>query len=80
MWIKIIILLAFAGILLSLGSALLFFVRDKGNSKRTLRALTIRVGLSIGLFAFIMLLVATGAIKPHGLMPSSPPASQTPQG
>jgi hypothetical protein len=79
MWIKLVILLAFAGILLSLGSALVFLVRDKGDSNRTLRALTFRIGLSIGLFVFIMVLVATGVIQPHGVVPASP-AAVTPQG
>lgn len=69
MWIKVVILLAFAGILLSLGSALLFLIRDKGDSRRTLRALTFRIGLSVGLFVFIMVLVATGVIEPHGVIP-----------
>ena len=77
MWIKVIILLAFAGILLSLGSALLFLIRDQGDSRRALRALTIRIGLSVGLFAFIMVLVATGVIQPHGVMP---PGTGGPQG
>jgi hypothetical protein len=74
MWIKIVILLAFAGILLSLGSALIFLIRDKGDSNRTLRALTLRIGLSIGLFVFIMVMVATGVITPHGV---APPTSST---
>ena len=73
MWIKLVILLAFAGILLSLGSALVFLVRDKGESDRTLRALTFRIGLSVGLFIFIMVLIATGAITPHGIMPTGTP-------
>ena len=70
MWIKIVILLAFAGILLSLGSALIFLIRDKGDSDRSLRALTMRIGLSIGLFVFIMVMVATGVISPHGVVPT----------
>jgi hypothetical protein len=70
MWIKLVILLAFAGILLSLGSALVFLVRDKGATQRTLRALTVRIGLSVGLFVFIMVLIATDAIRPHGIMPT----------
>lgn len=78
MWIKVVILLAFAGILLSLGSALVFLIRDKSDSDRTLRALTWRIGLSVGLFVFIMVMVATGVIQPHGVIP--PPASTAPQG
>lgn len=73
MWIKVVILLAFAGILLSLGSALLFLMKDQGDSRRALKALTLRVGLSVGLFVFIMVLVALGVIEPHGLMPAPAP-------
>jgi len=79
MWIKLVILLAFAGILLSLGSALVFLIRDQSDSNRTLRALTFRIGLSIGLFVFIMVLVATGVIQPHGVVPTGP-AAVAPQG
>jgi hypothetical protein len=77
-WIKIIIVLAFIGIVGSLASGLFYLVHDKGDSRRTLRALTIRIGLSIGLFAFLMILIALGIIEPHGVYPE-PPAGATPQ-
>jgi len=77
-WIKIIIVLAFIGIVASLASGLFYLVNDKGDSRRTLRALTIRIGLSIGLFAFLMILIAFGVIEPHGVYPD-PPASSTPK-
>lgn len=41
-------------ILASLGSALFYVVRDRSGSKRAVKALAIRVGLSIGLFLFLM--------------------------
>lgn len=41
-------------IIASLGSALLFVVRDRSGSKRALGALALRVGLSMGLFLFLM--------------------------
>ncbi len=47
----IIILLAIVG---SLGSALFFLMRDQGKSNRTVRALAIRVGLSVSLFLLLM--------------------------
>jgi hypothetical protein len=68
-WIKIIVVLAFIGILLSLASALFFLVNDRGDSRRAVRALTWRVGLSVGLFAFIMALIGLGLIEPHGIYP-----------
>ena len=78
MWIKVIIILAFIGIVGSLASGLYYLVNDKGDSRRTLRALTMRVGLSVGLFAFLMILVALGVIEPHGVYPE-PPAGAVPQ-
>jgi hypothetical protein len=41
-------------ILASLGSALLFLVTDHGQSKRTVRVLALRVGLSVTLFLLLM--------------------------
>ena len=69
MWIKIIILIMFFGIVISLGSALYYMVNDKGESSRTVKALSWRIGISIGLFAVIMLLSVLGVIKPHGIAP-----------
>jgi hypothetical protein len=42
-------------IVASLGSAAVFMMRDRSNSKRMVKALAIRVGLSVALFAFLML-------------------------
>lgn len=42
-------------IVASLGSAVFFMMRDRGNSKRMVKALAIRVGLSVALFLFLML-------------------------
>jgi hypothetical protein len=52
---KIVVLLFIFFILLSLGSALFFLVKDKGTSTRTAKALTWRVVLSLALFALLML-------------------------
>ena len=51
---KIAVILIFIAILASLGSALFFLVTDRGQSKRTVKALAIRVGLSLGLFLLLM--------------------------
>ena len=80
MWIKVVIIVIFIGIVASLASGLYYLVTDKGDSNRTARALTFRIGLSVGLFLFLMILVAFGVIEPHGLYPERPvvtePASQ----
>lgn len=41
-------------IVASLGSALYFLLSDKPGSKRTVKALTFRIGLSILLFVLLM--------------------------
>ena len=64
---KILVVLILLGILVSLGSAMVFLVRDKGGSNRTLRALTFRIGLSVGLFGLLFLLSWLGIIEPHGV-------------
>ncbi len=41
-------------IVASLGSALVFVFRDRSNSMRAVKALAIRVALSLGLFIILM--------------------------
>jgi hypothetical protein len=67
MAIKVLIVLMFIAIVASLGSALFHLSRSGGDSRKMARALTLRVGLSVGLFILLMLAWATGLIKPHGL-------------
>ncbi|MDP9129973.1 MAG: twin transmembrane helix small protein [Candidatus Binatota bacterium] len=62
---RIIIILALAGILLSLGSALVYLIRDKGRTNRTVNALTVRVGISVALFLFILFSYWMGWIQPR---------------
>jgi hypothetical protein len=52
-------------IVASLASAAVFMMRDRGNSKRMVKALAIRVGLSVGLFAFLMLGYWLGWFRGH---------------
>jgi hypothetical protein len=62
---RIIIVLALIGIIASLGSALVFLVRDRGSTSRTVNALTVRVGLSVALFLFILFSYWMGWIEPR---------------
>lgn len=55
MWIKIATVLTLFVIIGSLLSALFFLVNDKGSSDRTVKALTVRIGLSIILFAALVI-------------------------
>ncbi|HEY4370715.1 MAG TPA: twin transmembrane helix small protein [Burkholderiales bacterium] len=51
---KIFVVIILITILISLGSALVFLVKDGGKTKRTVNALTVRISLSLGLFLFLM--------------------------
>jgi len=53
---KLVVVAIFVGVLASLASALLFLVKDRGRSERTVRALTMRVGISIGLLVLLVVL------------------------
>jgi len=53
--IRIFIVVILLLILASLGSALYFLLHDRGNSNRTVNALTVRVGLSVALFLILVL-------------------------
>lgn len=66
-YIKIIVIVVLVSIVVSLASA--FYQFSKRNRPKDdtamVKALTIRVGLSIALFAFIMILSALGIITPN---------------
>ena len=67
MWTKVFIILVMLTILASLGSGLFFLVKDQGKSKRTIKALSWRIGLSLSLFLFLFAAFALGIIQPHSL-------------
>ncbi len=51
---RIIVILFLIAIVGSLASALYFLVTDRGGSNRTVKALALRVGLSLTLFLLLM--------------------------
>ncbi len=51
---KIVVILFIIAILGSLGSALFYLMTDRGKSSRIVKALAIRVGLSLTLFLMLM--------------------------
>ncbi|HSQ79626.1 MAG TPA: twin transmembrane helix small protein [Casimicrobiaceae bacterium] len=63
-YIVIIVLIA---ILTALFTALVFLYRDRGRGNRVVTALAIRVLLSMGLIAFLVLSYRMGWISPGGL-------------
>ena len=69
---KIVVLLAFVGIVFALASAGFFMLRsgrhgDQPVNRSMARALAWRVGLSIALFLFILLSYKLGWIHPTGI-------------
>jgi H+/gluconate symporter-like permease len=62
-----VILVFFIFIIYSLGSALYYMMNDSGDSKRMVKALTLRVGLSIALFLVVIFSFWMGWIKPAGV-------------
>ncbi len=67
MFSKIFIVIIMIIILISLASGLVFLVRDKGKTERTVKALTWRVVLSLSLFAFLFLAYKLHWIAPHSI-------------
>lgn len=58
----VLVLVMFLAILGSLFSGLFFLYRERGNSTRTVKALTLRIGLSIALFLMLMLSFRFGLV------------------
>ena len=51
----------------NLGQGLYYMLADRGQSKRTVNALTRRIALSVALILFIILAIYMGWITPHGI-------------
>ena len=51
----------------NLGAGLYYMLTDKGESKRTVNALTRRIALSVALIVLVMLAMYMGWITPHGV-------------
>jgi hypothetical protein len=65
--IKILIVACLIGIVASLGSGLFHLVNDKGESKKMVTALTVRIVLSVALFILLFIAWSQGMIQPHGI-------------
>lgn len=66
---KILAIIAFIVIIASLGSALYHLAKTPGGveTDKTVKALTVRIGLSLLLFVVIALAFATGYLQPQGI-------------
>jgi hypothetical protein len=66
---RIIIIVIFLGILASLFSGMYFMLHDKSGSTRNVKALSIRIGLSLLLLALLVGAYVMGYIKPNAMHP-----------
>ncbi|BAW00142.1 putative copper export protein [Lysobacter enzymogenes] len=66
--LKILLVVAFLAVILwNLGAGLYYMLVDKGQSKRTVNALTRRIALSIALILIVVVSIWMGWITPHGV-------------
>lgn len=69
MIVKSLVIFAFVLIVSSLGFALYSLIKNKDQepSEKTLKALTVRITLSVIVFIFVFIALAAGWFKPHGI-------------
>ena len=64
---KIALLLMLLAVIVALFSGLFFMLKDGSDKRRTVRALSWRVGLQAALLAFLVLAYFMGWIQPHNI-------------
>jgi len=64
---KVVIVLVLVAILVALFSGLYFMLKDGSDRRRTVRALSWRVGLQVGLIGFLVVAYFMGWIQPHNV-------------
>ena len=67
--VKVIIVVLLLLIVLSLAASMHSLVKDRNNTTRTAKFLTLRIALSIFTFVFIAISFYMGWIQPHGIVP-----------
>jgi hypothetical protein len=65
--IRIIVIAGLAAVIVSLFSALYYLYHDRGHGTRMVKMLAVRVALSAGLVAFLVIAYWMGWIAPTGL-------------
>ena len=68
-WIRLAVIVVLVAIIISLGVALYHLATDRGESKKLVNSLTVRVALSVLLFLLLMLAWRFGLVRPHGFRP-----------
>ena len=62
--VKVLIVVLLLAVIISLFSGLFFLVKDDGSKRRTVNALTWRIGIWVVLLAFIVTAMKLGWIEP----------------
>lgn len=66
--LKTLLVVAFLIVIVwNLGAGLYYLMIDRGQTKRTVNALTRRIALSVVLILLVAVGIYTGWIKPHGV-------------
>jgi hypothetical protein len=76
---KTLIVLVLLMIIASLGTAMVYLLKDRGRSTRTVSALTARIGMSLALFFLLIIGYQAGILHPHGLNGGARVAASPPQ-
>ena len=69
MTIKYLIVAVMLAIVFSLGSGMYYMLKDKGESKRMVHSLTVRISLSVALFVLLFIAWYFDLIQPHPIVP-----------
>lgn len=77
LFVKFIVLLLLCFVIISLFSGLYFLVKDKGQSNRTVNALTLRIGLSVLAIVVVLIAGLTGVLKLNPDPLTAPGARET---
>jgi hypothetical protein len=62
MWIKVVIVVLFIALLISLGSGYIFLMKDQGRTRRTWNSLSVRLILAALLIGFLVYGVLSGRL------------------
>ena len=64
---KWVLVTVFLVIIASLGSAMVFLIRDRGQTRNVVHALALRIGLSVALFLFLLFANWMGWVQSTGI-------------
>ena len=65
MWLKVLILILFFAMLISLGRGLYFLVTDRSGSAKLVNSLTVRISLTVLIMLIIVIAWLHGDISSH---------------